>query len=340
MKIETAINALIDKQDLSADDMTAVMRIIMQGQASPAQIGGFLVALRMKGEVVTEIAAAANVMRELASKVEIEHANLVDIVGTGGDVGNTFNISTCAAFVIAAAGGKVAKHNNRSVSSKCGSADVLEAAGVKLELSSEQVKLCIDKVGIGFMFAPMHHSAMKHAVGPRKELATRTIFNLLGPLTNPANTLNELMGVFSDLLVVPMTEVLQCLGAKHVMVVHSEDGLDEISISASSNVAELKNDQITNYQITPDQFDIARGDLSEITVDNVADSLKIINRVLDGQMGATRDIVLLNAGAAIYVAGLTADHQSGIEKARQVIDDGTARQKLNELVEFSNTLLS
>lgn len=338
MDIRTAIGKVINRQDLSESEMQAVMRAIMQGQASAAQIGGFLVGLRMKGETVTEITAAARVMRELATRVEIEHPHLVDIVGTGGDESHTFNISTTAAFVIAAAGGKVAKHNNRSVSSKSGSADVLEAAGVRLELTPSQVRQCIDRLGVGFMFAPLHHQAMKHAIGPRRELATRTIFNLLGPLTNPAAAPNELLGVFSKELLVPMTQVLQQLGARQVLAVHSEDGMDEISISAATDVAELKEGVISCYQITPEQFGIPRGELSGIKVNDTAESLQLMQQVLDDQTGAARNIVTLNAGAAIYVAGLTADLKAGIDLADQVITNGSARQKLQDLIRLSNEL--
>ncbi len=338
MDIQTAIARVIDKQDLSADDMQSVMHSIMHGEASNAQIGGFLVGLRMKGETVEEITAAASVMRELACRVNVDHAHLVDIVGTGGDGSNTFNISTTSAFVIAAAGAKVAKHNNRSVSSKSGSADVLEAAGVKLELTPEQVAECVDKIGVGFMFAPLHHAAMKHAVGPRRELATRTIFNLLGPLTNPAEVPNQLMGVFDGDLIVPLAEVLQKLGSKHVMVVHSEDGMDEISISAPTNVAELNNGTITGYQISPEQFGLSRSSLSEITVNDPSQSLEMMHAVLDNQAGACKDIVLLNAGAAIYTAGLSPDLGNGIRRADEVISNGIARQKLNELVRLTNEL--
>ena len=335
MDIRTAIGKVISRQDLTGPEMQAVMRAIMQGEATPAQIGGFLIGLRMKGETVTEITAAATVMRELAAKVEIKHPGLVDIVGTGGDASHTFNISTTAAFVVAAAGGKVAKHNNRSVSSKSGSADVLEAAGVKLELSPAQVRDCVDRIGVGFMFAPMHHSAMKHAIGPRRELAVRTIFNLLGPLTNPAEAPNELMGVFSKDLVVPMAQVLQHLGAMHVMVVHADDGMDEISISAATQVAELKDGAITTYQITPEQFGFSRGQLAAIQVADAGASLSLMQQVLDNRPGPARDIVLLNAGAAIYLAGIARDLKNGIEVAARVIADGSARQKLQDLIRYT-----
>ncbi|MBL4867300.1 MAG: anthranilate phosphoribosyltransferase, partial [Pseudomonadales bacterium] len=243
MDIQTAIQTVIDRKDLTSEEMTQVMTTIMTGEATPAQIGGFLVGLRMKGETVEEIVGAATVMRKLATAVEVStdslsRENLVDTCGTGGDGINTFNISTASAFVVAAAGGAVAKHGNRSVSSSCGSADVLEAAGVKLDLKPEQVARCIESLGVGFMFAPMHHSAMKHAIGPRKEMAVRTIFNVLGPLTNPAGAPNQVLGVFSRELVRPLAEVLRALGSEHVLVVHSADGMDEISIGNETYVAE------------------------------------------------------------------------------------------------------
>ena len=337
MDMQSAINKVVSGQDLDGPEMQAVMQIIMQGQATDAQIGGFLIGLRMKGETVTEITAAARVMRELASKVDITHPNLVDIVGTGGDQSHTFNISTTAAFVIAAAGGKVAKHNNRSVSSKSGSADVLEAAGIRIDLTPAQVKQCVEKVGVGFMFAQMHHSAMKHAIGPRRELATRTIFNLLGPLTNPASAPNELMGVFSRSLLRPMAEVLMQLGARNVMVVHSEDGMDEISISAPTFVAELRDEQISEYEITPEQFGIDRSDRAGITVNNAGESLQILRQVLDNQAGPAHDIVVLNAGAAIYLAGMVDNITAGVDLAAKVLSERQARQKLDDLVTLTNS---
>ena len=240
MDIQTAINNVINHIDLNREDMNSVMQIIMQGNATSAQIGGLLVALRIKGETVDEITAAAEVMRELVTKVDVDKTNLIDTCGTGGDSSNTFNISTTSAFVVAASGARVAKHGNRSVSSKSGSADVLEAAGINIELNAEQVASCIENVGIGFMFAPMHHSAMKHAIGPRRELGVRTLFNVLGPLTNPAAAPNQLIGVFSKEWLNPLAETLKQLGSNHVLVVHSEDGMDEISISAETLIAELK----------------------------------------------------------------------------------------------------
>lgn len=338
MAIQSAIKKILAGESLSTDEMQTVMREIMHGQATPAQIGGLLVALRMKGESVEEIAAAATVMRELSTSVDVEHEHLVEIVGTGGDGSNTFNISTTSAFVVAAAGGRVAKHNNRSVSSRSGSADVLEAAGINLNLSPEQVADCVNTIGIGFMFAPLHHKAMKYAVGPRKELGVRTLFNLLGPLTNPARVPNMLMGVFSRSWVQPLAEVVQKMGGHHVMVVHSEDGLDEISISAPTHVAELYDGNIRCFQIKPEDFGFKIGDVQDITVDNVEESLLIMNEVLDNKSGVAKDIVILNAGAAIYTAGLADDLANGMEKAREAIASGTAKQNLTDLIAFTTDI--
>lgn len=338
MDMQAAIRRVLDRQDLSRDEMTQVMRLIMTGEATPAQIGGFLVGLRMKGETVDEITAAASVMRELATGVKVEGEHVVDIVGTGGDGANTFNISTASTFVVAAAGGIVAKHGNRSVSSKSGSADLLEAAGVNLDLNAEQVAQCINEVGVGFMFAPKHHSAMKHAIGPRKEMAVRTIFNVLGPLTNPAGAQNQLLGVFSPDLVEPLAEVLKALGSNHVLVVHSDDGMDEISIAAPTRVAELKNGEITTYTVSPEQFGIATGKLKDLAVDGAEESLAIVKQVLDNTPGAARDIVVLNAGAAIYAADLVDSLEAGVQKAGEVIASGAAREKLDALVNLSRSL--
>ncbi len=338
MDMQAAIKAVTERQDLGGDQMQQVMRIIMTGEATPAQIGGFLIGLRMKGETVDEIAAAAKVMRELATGVTVSGEHVVDIVGTGGDGSNTFNISTASTFVVAAAGGTVAKHGNRSVSSKSGSADLLEAAGVNLEISPEQVARCIEEVGVGFMFAPMHHSAMKHAIGPRREMGVRTVFNVLGPLTNPAGAPNQLLGVFSKALVEPLAQVLQKLGSHHVMVVHSEDGMDEISIGAPTWVAELKNGAIDTYTIQPEDFGLTRTDISALAVDGAAQSLVMVNGVLGGERGPARDIVLLNAGAAIYVAGLADTLAAGIQRAAEVLDSGEAMKKLEALVAVSNRI--
>ena len=335
MDMPAAIAAVIDKRDLSQDEMESVMRTIMTGDATQSQIGGFLVGLRMKGETVDEITAAATVMRELAEHVNVAGPHLLDTCGTGGDGAKTFNISTAVAFVAAAAGAKVAKHGNRSISSKSGSADVLEAAGVNLDLTPDQVAQCIDKVGVGFMFAPKHHSAMKHAIGPRKEMGVRTIFNVLGPLTNPAGAPNQLLGVFSNHWVAPLAQVLGQLGSKHVLVVHAEDGMDEISIGAPTRVSELKDGEIRTYNITPGEFGIEQGDVSSLAVDDAAQSLEMIKNVFKNVSGPARDIVLLNAGAAIYAAGLSDSIAGGVETAKQVIANGEAAKKLDALIEVS-----
>ncbi len=332
MNMQEAIQTALDNKNLSSAEMQEIMHIIMSGDATPAQIGGFLIALRCKGESIDEIAAAAGVMRELATKVDITGDHIIDTCGTGGDGANTFNISTTCAFVVAAAGGKVAKHGNRSVSSQSGSADVLEAAGVNLDLSPEQVVACVNEIGVGFLFAPKHHGAMKHAIGPRKEMGVRTLFNLLGPLSNPASAPNQLIGVFSQSWVEPLAQVLQKLGSEHVLVVNAEDGLDEISIAAPTHIAELKNGEITTYAITPEQFGFTRGQLSDLAVTDATSSLAMVKAVLDNQPGPARDIVLLNAGAAIYAANLTDSLQAGIEVAKQVVENGTAREKLDALV--------
>ncbi len=332
MDMQTAIKAVTEKQNLSADEMTDVMRLIMTGEATPAQVGGFLIGLRMKGETVDEVAAAAGVMRELATKVEVTRDNLVDTCGTGGDASGSFNISTASAIVVAAAGGRVAKHGNRSISSKSGSADVLEAAGVNLELTPEQVAECVNEIGVGFMFAPLHHSAMKHAIGPRREMGVRTIFNVLGPLTNPASAPNQVLGVFSKDWVEPLAEVLQRLGSEHVMVVHADDGMDEISIASPTFVAELKDGKVSSTTISPEDFGFERASLDAIRAEDANDSLRIIKGVFDNQPGPARDIVCLNAGAAVYVAGLADSLQAGVDKAGSVIASGEAAQKLNQLV--------
>ena len=338
MDIATAIANVVEQRDLSAGDMEAVMRTIMTGQATPAQIGGFLIGLRMKGETVDEIAAAAKVMRELATRVEVGGPHLVDTCGTGGDGASTFNISTASAIVTAAAGARVAKHGNRSVSSSSGSADVLEAAGVKLDLTPAQVAACIDRVGVGFLFAPQHHSAMKHAIGPRKEMLVRTLSTLLGPLTNPAGPPNQMLGVFSPDWVEPLAQVLKQLGSEHVLVVHAEDGLDEISIAAPTRVAELKDGEISLYTVAPEDFGLQRADLSAIAVDNAEQSLAMIKSVFDDQPGPARDIVRLNAGAAIYAAGLTPSLAEGVAVATDVISSGKAGQTHQLLIDTSNAV--
>jgi anthranilate phosphoribosyltransferase len=330
--IQQAIKAVTEKRDLTSEEMKATMAAIMTGETTPAQIGGFLIGLRMKGETVDEIAAAAGVMRELATRVDFDNEHLVDTCGTGGDASGSFNISTASAIVVAAAGGKVAKHGNRSISSKSGSADVLEAAGVNLELTPEQVAECVNDIGVGFMFAPMHHSAMKHAIGPRREMAARTIFNVLGPLTNPAGAPNQVLGVFSKDLVEPMAQVLQRLGSEHVLVVHAEDGLDEISIASPTFVAELNHGEVTSYTIQPEDFAMSRADLEQIRATDAAHSLEIIKAVFNNTDGPAKNIVCLNAGAAIYTAGLAPSLAEGVKQAQHVIASGAASEKLEQLI--------
>jgi anthranilate phosphoribosyltransferase len=332
MDIKQALARVIDGHDLSADEMTGCMRAIMTGGATPAQIAGFLVALRLKGETVPEIAAAAAVMRELATGVDIgDLPHAVDIVGTGGDAAGTFNISTASMFVAAAAGCHVAKHGNRSVSSKSGSADLLEAAGVSLTLTPEQVARCVREVGVGFMFAPAHHGAMKHAIGPRRELGVRTLFNVLGPLTNPAGVRRQVLGVFAEPLLEPLAEVLADLGAEQVLVVHAADGLDEISIAAPTDIAELKDGAIRRYRIAPADFGLSEAPLDQIRVDGPEHSLRLVQSALSGEPGPARDIVLLNAAAAIYAAGVVDSLADGVAAARAAIDDGAALTRLTRL---------
>lgn len=339
MDMPAAIRSVTERRNLTAAEMTDVMRLIMTGAATPAQIGGFLIGLRMKGETVDEIAAAASVMRELAVQVPVKADHLVDTCGTGGDGAATFNISTASAFVAAAAGARVAKHGNRSVSSKSGSADVLEAAGVNLNLTPQQVAQCIEQVGVGFMFAPQHHSAMKHAIGPRREMGVRTVFNVLGPLTNPAGAPNQVLGVFSAQWLEPLAQVLAKLGSRHVMVVHAEDGMDEISVCAPTKVAELKNGTVQTYTITPEQFGIQRAEAKVLVVASAEESLAVIKRVFANEAGPRRDIVALNAGAAIYVAGLAPTLAVGIDKAREIIASGAAGERLDALIKLTQSFV-
>ena len=338
MDIQGAIRAVTDDRDLTTIEMTDVMRAIMTGQATPAQIGGFLIGLRMKGETVDEIVAAAQVMRDLVTRVDVDVPHLVDTCGTGGDAACTFNISTASAFVVAAAGGHVAKHGNRSVSSTCGSADVLETAGVNLDLAPAQVAQCITEIGVGFMFAPLHHSAMKHAIGPRREMGVRTVFNLLGPLTNPAGAPSQVIGVFAREWLVRLAETLGRLGSRHVLVVHAEDGLDEISIGASTHIAEMKQGMIDTYTVTPEQFGLRRAAIGDLVVENPQQSLVMIRAALDNHPGAARDIVALNAGAAIYAADIEDTLAGGIENAKRVIASGAARAKLEQFIRYTNEI--
>jgi len=339
MNIQQAIARVVQRQDLDQDQMIAVMRQVMSGEATAAQIGGFLVALRMKSESIDEITGAALVMRELASPVRVSVANLVDTCGTGGDGANLFNVSTAAAFVAAAAGAHVAKHGNRSVSSSTGSADVLEAAGINLNLSPEQVARAIDTLGVGFMFAPAHHSAMKHAIGPRRELGLRTIFNMLGPMTNPAGVKRQVIGVFNAALCRPLAEVLNRLGSEHVLVVHSEDGLDEFSIAAKTHVAELRGGQISEYDLTPEMAGLRTDNLDGLSVESAAQSLELIRAAFEGDKSAlaarASAMIALNGGAALYVSGIASSIHQGVEMAEDTLGSGAAAEKLQALTQFS-----
>lgn len=335
MRIQNTLQKLLDRQDLRADEMSAVMRAMMKGELTDAQIAGFLIALRCKNETVEEITAAVRVLREFGQRVPVIGDHLIDTCGTGGDGANTFNISTTAAFVVAAAGGKVAKHGNRSVSSSCGSADVLEAAGVNLNFSAEQVSQCVNDIGVGFLFAANHHNAVRHTVPVRKEMGVRTLFNLIGPMANPANAPHQLIGVFDKRWLLPVAEVLKTLGSQHVLVVHAQDGLDEISIAAPTDVTELNQGVITSYSVSPEQFGLARSQLDCLAIQTAADSLTIMHRVFTNQPGPARDIVALNAGAAIYAADLADSLKAGIDRAHAVLADGSALAKFKALIAYS-----
>lgn len=339
MDIKEALGKLIERQDLTQEEMTQVMRQVMTGNATDAQIGALLVALRMKSESIDEITGAAIVMRELATKVDLGCDHLIDLVGTGGDGANLFNVSTAATFVAAAAGAKVAKHGNRSVSSSTGSADLLEAAGVQLDISPEQVAACVNALGVGFMFAPSHHSAMKHAIGPRKEIGQRTLFNILGPLTNPAGVKRQVIGVFNGALCKPLAEVMGRLGSEHVLVVHADDGLDEISLATSTTVAELKDGKVEVYRIQPEDFGIESQSLVGLTVESADESLALIQDALgkrsDSRAQKAADIIALNAGAAIYVSGIAESLKEGISMAEDAVGSGLAKEKMAELAAFT-----
>jgi anthranilate phosphoribosyltransferase len=340
--IRQALARVAERQDLGLDEMQAVMRQIMTGEATDAQIGAFLMGLRMKGESLDEITGAVMVMRELASGVQLDGEHLVDIVGTGGDGANLFNVSTAASFVVAAGGGRVAKHGNRSVSSSSGSADVLEAAGVSLDLAPEQVAACVDKLGVGFMFAPMHHSAMRYAIGPRKEMGLRTIFNILGPMTNPAGVRRQLIGVYDKSLCRPVAEVLNRLGAEHVMVVHSDDGLDEISAAARTHVVEAKDGAVEEFNISPEDLGLQPTALDDLEVDGALESLDLIRAALSGAPGdvaeRARAVVALNAGAALYVAGLQADLRAGVAEAIRLLQSGKPWLRVEALADHTASL--
>jgi anthranilate phosphoribosyltransferase len=335
--IAEAIQRTVEHREVFHDEMLHVMRQIMGGELTPAQVAGFIIGLRVKKETIGEIAAAAQVMREFATTVPVKDpAEVIDIVGTGGDAAHTFNVSTTAAFVAAAAGAKVAKHGNRAVSSRSGSADVLEALGANLVLTPEQIATCVEKIGIGFMFAPAHHPAMKHAAPVRKELGVRTIFNILGPLTNPAGAKNQMLGVFHPDLVGIQVRVLQRLGSKRVLTAYGLEGLDEISISGPTLVGELANGEIREYELHPSQFGLELYDRRAIQVGTVEESKALILAVLQNQPGPALNIVLLNAGAAIYVAGQAKSIQAGIDRARRVIASGEAKAKLDDFIAATN----
>jgi anthranilate phosphoribosyltransferase len=343
MDIREALGRVIEHIDLDLDEMQSVMRQIMTGEATDAQIGAFLVGLRMKGESLDEIAAAAQVMRELATPVVLpELAHVVDIVGTGGDGANLFNVSTAASFVAAAAGCHVAKHGNRSVSSKSGSADLLEAAGVHLDLSPEQVAACVAEVGVGFMFAPQHHGAMKHAIGARRDIAQRTIFNILGPMTNPAGVRRQVVGVFNARLCRPMAEVLGRLGGEHILVVHGEDGLDEVSLAARTHVAEYRDGEVREYTVTPEELGIDSASLVGLDVTDSQASLALIRDAFGKRTSAAAakaaDMIALNAGAAIYVAGVARSFSDGVRMAEDLIHNGEARERMSQLAQFTAML--
>jgi anthranilate phosphoribosyltransferase len=336
MTPQEALARVIEHREIFHEEMLSLMRQIMRGEVSPVLIAAIIAGLRVKKETVGEIAAAAQVMREFATKVPVAGSDsLVDTCGTGGDAAHTFNISTAAAFVAAAAGARVAKHGGRSVSSKSGSADVLEALGANINLTPEQVAQSIENTGVGFMFAPNHHSAMKYAAPVRKELGVRTIFNILGPLTNPAGAMNQVMGVFHPDLVGIQAHVLHRLGSRHVMVVHGVEGLDEISVAGPTMIGEVKNGEVKEYRITPADFAMPVHDSAQIRVDGTEQSKTMLLDALADKPGAARDIVALNAGASIYAAGLAASHADGVKKALAVIASGAARQKLDQFVAFT-----
>jgi len=333
--IKEILGILGEGEDLDAEMMEMAMEEIMSGEATPSQISAFLMGLRVKGETVEEITAAAKVMRAKAKKVRAPE-DVIDTCGTGGDHSMTFNISTASAFVVAGAGVRVAKHGNRAASSHCGSADVLAELGVNLEADIKLVERCIEEIGIGFLFAPLLHQAMRYAIGPRREMGIRTIFNLLGPLSNPAGAKRQLLGVFDKRWVRPLAEVLKNLGSERAMVVHGEDGLDEITLTGATYVAELKDGEVREYKIEPEEFGFRRCLLSEIRGGTSGYNAEIIREVLSGSEGVKTDIVLLNAGSAIYVAGKAGSIKEGIELARQTIKSGKAMEKLEALIKMSN----
>lgn len=342
MDIQTAIATVASGESLTVDAMNSVILAVMQGEATEAQIGGLLVGLRMKGETINEVVGAATAMRSLATPVNIDRIGLIDMCGTGGDGANLFNVSTAATFVVAAAGGRIAKHGNRSVSSSSGSSDVLTALGVNLDVTPDQIAQCIDEIGVGFMFAPAHHSAMKHAIGPRRELAMRTIFNILGPLTNPAGAKRQVLGVFDKSLCEPLAFALHELGSEHVMVVHGNDGLDELSVASTSHVCEMKDGQLKSYEVDPTDFGLRVGSLSGLCVDNAEQSAALIRNALGGEKSETADgaraIIAMNAGAGLYVGGRADSLQTGIVLAAATIESGKALACVNNFANKTQEL--
>ena len=341
MNIQTALGLIAEKQDLTTEEMVDVMRQIMSAGSTDVQIGAFLLGMRIKGETIDEITGGVQVLREFASGVKVTGPHLVDIVGTGGDGANLFNVSTAACFVVAAAGGRVAKHGNRSVSSSSGSADVLEAAGVRLDITPDQVAQCVDKLGVGFMFALMHHSAMRHVSLARRELGLRTLFNVLGPMANPAGLKQQLIGVYDRALCRPVAQVLQRLGSEHVLVVHSEDGLDEISLAADTHVAELKDGVVSEYTLEPEQLGFERQGMQDLVVDGVEQSLLLITSALAGEKDfrsqRAANMIALNAGAALYVAGVAASIADGVNTANGILANGAGLEKLQQLAAMTRS---
>ncbi|MFH1428214.1 MAG: anthranilate phosphoribosyltransferase [Candidatus Margulisiibacteriota bacterium] len=340
MKFSHAINRLLQCKDLTTSESTQIMNLIMGGELTPAQVAGFLVALRMKGETINEITGMAKSMLKHAVKIKPKAKDIIDTCGTGGDLSNTFNISTVSAIVAAGAGAVVAKHGNRSVSSNCGSADLLEALGVNITLTPKQVEDCINKVGIGFLFAPAFHSSMKHAIVPRRELGIRTVFNMLGPLTNPSGASRQLVGVFDEKLTGVFAQVLRNLGTKRAMIVHADDGMDEITISSPTRISEITSSgRIISYKITPEDFKLQAGSKADLICTSVKDSVKTTKMILTGKaIGSKRNAVLLNAGAAIYLSGLAKSIAKGVDMALESIESGKAMEKLEELIEFTQTV--
>ncbi len=334
--IKDAIGKIVDGFNLTREEMIACMNEIMIGQATQAQIGSFITALRLKGETVEEITGAAIVMREKSVKIEVS-GDLVDTCGTGGSGTNTFNISTTVAFVVSGAGLRVAKHGNRGVSSACGSADVIKALGVNIDIPPEKVKECIEKIGIGFLYAPLFHSAMKFAIGPRREIGIRTIFNIIGPLTNPANATCQVLGVYEEKLTDKLANVLNNLGSKRAFVVHGLDALDEITITGKTKVSELKDKKVKSYYIKPQDFGIKKARIEDIKGGTIEENAVIVKKVLEGEKGPRQDVALLNASAALVASGMARDFKDGIEIARKSIESGKAKEKLEKLIAFTNT---